>query len=140
MRLILLKPKEEPQIITVNKNNIDLAGLIESDAITCITRKIDNTYFDFYIDDCALFRSEKYVTAMCRNTKEFLCGNILIAAHGTSEHIEGLSKFKIEKIMDKFNWVCNESVTKRHNEIPIRTTDYGPVYLHKKGYLLIYGY
>lgn len=153
MKLILCKPNEMAKVVELPKkhNYKDLKRLLEIESpLTCVSRKIGDTYYDFWCDDEGLFPKKKYLCGICRNAQELLCGNILIAGHDDEGNTIGLTEEDIEKILNDRNFVCNEDFLKfggapnyprNEDGDAIIVSDYigfGAVLLNPMGYMLKY--
>ncbi len=156
MKVILCKPNTKPEVVELPKkhNYKDIKRLLEIDSpLTCVSRKIteNGQYYDFWCDDEGLFPEKKYMSAMCKNGCELLCGNVLIAKHDNEGNLIGLKKEEIEEILKEEHWVENEDFIKfqgrwarckldeDNNQIAFENyAGFGRVLLHRKGQMLRY--
>ena len=153
MKLILCKPNEMAKVVELPKDHSykDLKRLLEIESpLTCVSRKIGDTYYDFWCDDEGLYPDKKYLCGICRNAEELLCGNILIARHDGEGNTIGLTEEDVKNILDEHNFICIEDFLNyggtpnypcnEDGDVMI-VSDYigfGAVFLKPMGYLLKY--
>ena len=153
MKVILCKPNDKPKVVKKKKKHtyLDIKALLEIESpITCVSRKIGDVCYDFWVDDEGLFPENKCMCGICTNAKEVLCGNILIAKSNSSGNLIGLTEDEIEKVLNDKNFICNEDFLKfggtpnyprNENGDAMIIRDYagfGSIYLNPMGYNLKY--
>lgn len=149
MKLILCKPDGKPTVVDMPEEHdyLDIKRLLGIESpLTCVSRKIGGTYYDFWCDDEGLFPEKKYMCGVCSNAEEVICGNILIARHDDEGYLVGLTKADLEKIMDGRNFLRNEAYleyvgTPSEDGDAMAIIDYGcfgTIFLKPMGYSLVY--
>lgn len=156
MQVILCKPNDKPKVVDMPEKHtyLDIKALLEIESpLTCVSRKIGDAYYDFWLDDEGLFPENKCMCGICTNAKEVLCGNILVAKSDNEGNLIGLTEDEIEKVLDAHNFMSNEKYIsfceERRNTDFLKSRDgnsliigdyigFGSVYLNPVGYTLIY--
>ena len=152
MKVILIKPLEQPKVVELPKNHeyTDIKKMLEiSSPLDCIRRKIGKKYYDFWIDDEGLFKEKKYLTCLCENAKEILCGAVMIARHDNKGNTTGLTDGEIESILNPSNYktlyfketLSNGVVFELSKETFVAIEDYlgfGEIYSSTHSYILKY--
>lgn len=74
-----------------------MLGKLGCDAFDIATRKIGGTYYDMFVDDIGLFKP-LHVSAVDKDCKPMLVGNIVFANHDDHGNTTDLSEEDIERI------------------------------------------
>ncbi len=142
MKLILLKPGENYKIVELSKDHEldDLYQLIECHCVDCVSRKVGNKFFDFWIDDNGLLKDKLFTTCFNMeeeggNCYEVLCGNILIANFDSNGEMVGLTEDDINLITSHLQTFESSRV----NPVIFKTT-YGEIRIKNQSQFLTYQY
>lgn len=102
---LFVSPDNNYEFKTVDSKNFidevkDLFGI--DSPLTVVERKIAGKYYDLWIDDEGLFKTEKdgsiKATAVCTNANEILAGGIFICRH-KGEEVASLTNEDFERIL-----------------------------------------
>lgn len=95
----LLITRKEVKVVETSGHYEDLKKLIGIESpITITERKIGDKYYDLWVDDEGLLKSDSHIQGCCLNAKELLMGNIIILSSNEQGESIGLSNSDIENI------------------------------------------
>jgi len=105
MKIITIKAGKGIEALTVQSPvpyEVIRSNLGFDSPFTIASRKIGRKVYDIYCDDEGLLKDKKYVTALCMDYPEVLCGDLLIAKHDYAGNTIGLTDKEAEMIMKAF--------------------------------------
>ena len=101
----LFLPHKKAEMVTIKNDYRDIKSAIcAHEFVSCITRKVGDTYYDFWIDDEGLLypndKNECDACGICKNAYEVIAGGILIAQNDGFGETIGLKPEDVENIME----------------------------------------
>lgn len=89
---------DHPILIEVEDQLEKYYDILNCRCIDIVTRKIGDKYFDIICDDEALLKGDPILTAISRDKKSYLFGNLLIVNSDNDGNLRSLSKDDIDTI------------------------------------------
>lgn len=110
MKGILIKKNGHAEVVEFKDELNDLYRLIDCDCIDIVIRKIGDSYYHIVCDDMGYWDDNPIVTAIDRNYRLVLVGNLLITNSNDEGELTGLSDEDISNIMESVISLKNRDI------------------------------